>query len=720
MNLSIVSATEWRPGRNKPGGLLLSRQIRYCRQPRGLFYLLLLLIYALPVTAEQRSGEIHVPAKVDMSRTLRVLYHQENTVNDAIRNELRFINDFAEQEGLFIEQVKIAEEWQLVNALLSGKGDIIIGKNLTVAGGIRTRLIATLPLSIVDHQQVVSRTGTTLIRKIEDLFSHQVALKKSSPYWDLMSEYAKQHRTMDLIQIPEDLDTTSVLQLVANGRYDITFADSAFLDNYLPEHPELSAVFNLTDAQARTWLLREQDHDIRESINQYLNKYHFVMKSSGTYFGDLPEIQQRKRLRVITYPNAANYFMNNGRQSGFEYDLVRRFAKSHFMEVEIIVAESHAEMQSLLTEGKGDVIAASLPGKSISDPDIGLSRAYNYVAPVVVGRNTDDILLDARELAGRRITLANESPYKYLIERVKQKGIDVDTVLAPDEISIENTLLMVSLGMYDLTILGGHQLNKEYMDKFGVKPVLTLKEPEPQRWAVRADNTQLLTAINEFIDTNYKGRTYNILYTRYFGEKGILDNGSIQLAGISPYDEPVKKYADRYGFDWRLIIAQMFQESRFDPEAVSDAGARGLMQIMPPTAEFLKMDTEKDPLTNIHAGIKYLGILRDQFEQDLVLEEKTWFSLASYNAGFNRVKHARELAEQMGMDKNRWFGNVEKAMLILAKPYFIDGELKRKCKCGQTVAYVREIRSLYNNYIQITQSIKLAESKHRLIKKLDS
>ena len=107
---------------------------------------------------------------------------------------------------------------------------------------------------------------------------------------------------------------------------------------------------------------------------------------------------------------------------------------------------------------------------------------------------------------------------------------------------------------------------------------------------------------------------------------------------------------------------------------------------------------------------KYSSMVRDQVGQGLPVEDKTWFTLASYNAGFTRVKKARVLAEKMGLDSDRWFGNVEKAMLKLSKPYTQDGEVKRLCRCGQAVVYVQDIRSLYNNYVRLTEITQLARA----------
>ncbi|MEE9552274.1 MAG: transglycosylase SLT domain-containing protein, partial [Gammaproteobacteria bacterium] len=260
---------------------------------------------------------------------------------------------------------------------------------------------------------------------------------------------------------------------------------------------------------------------------------------------------------------------------------------------------------------------------------------------------------------------------------------------------------------------GSHQLKAEFADQFGIKAHFSLSEPEPHAWAVRTEDTRLLAAVNKFVKNNYRGKVYNVLHERYF-EKPIGNNGSsllAQLDRLSPYDEIVRKYAEQYSFDWRLIVAQMYQESQFDPKALSYAGAEGLMQILPTTGEDLGTSDLYNPKSSIKAGVRYLGMLRDRFEDDLLLEDRIWLSLAAYNAGYSRVTRARYLTEEMGLDKNRWFGNVEKAMLVLARPFKMEGKINRHCRCGQTVIYVRKIRTLYNNYVRLTQATQLASNE---------
>jgi membrane-bound lytic murein transglycosylase F len=123
------------------------------------------------------------------------------------------------------------------------------------------------------------------------------------------------------------------------------------------------------------------------------------------------------------------------------------------------------------------------------------------------------------------------------------------------------------------------------------------------------------------------------------------------------------------------------------------------MQVLPATANEMGFSDVTSPEQGIHAGVQYMDWLRQRFaENDLTIQDRTWFSLASYNAGLARVQRARRLAVELGLDPNRWFGNVEIAIRKISG-----------CNCGQTVAYVSDIRNLYDAYVQMINSIRVAE-----------
>jgi membrane-bound lytic murein transglycosylase F len=170
---------------------------------------------------------------------------------------------------------------------------------------------------------------------------------------------------------------------------------------------------------------------------------------------------------------------------------------------------------------------------------------------------------------------------------------------------------------------------------------------------------------------------------------------------LTPYDALLKRHSARYNLDWRLMAALAYQESRFDPSARSWAGARGLFQLMPVTGRELGFDDLEDPNQGIPAGIQYLARLIDQFEPTLPFRQRVRFALAAYNAGYGHVVDARRIAAELGLDPNRWFQNVERAMLLLENPKYYRRARHGFCRGQQPVKYVSEIQSRYDTYVKL-------------------
>ncbi len=174
---------------------------------------------------------------------------------------------------------------------------------------------------------------------------------------------------------------------------------------------------------------------------------------------------------------------------------------------------------------------------------------------------------------------------------------------------------------------------------------------------------------------------------------------------ISRYDHLVKKYAKRYGFDCRLILAQIRHESEFNPHAVSPSGARGLMQIMPYTARSLGVKDLHDPRANIAAGVRYLRKQYDIFKKEKGAD-RLWFALASYHAGFGHIVDAQDISEHLVLRPDQW-GSIKVSLPKLTHQNksmhrAIWGVPRPKYGfyygAGKTIAYVENIKRTYAEY----------------------
>lgn len=262
---------------------------------------------------------------------------------------------------------------------------------------------------------------------------------------------------------------------------------------------------------------------------------------------------------------------------------------------------------------------------------------------------------------------------------------------------------MVASRDVDLTAADEHIYQLEATWQEGIAAVVTYGDEREYGWMLRQSNPELIAKVNEFMAEFVGSKAFNTLWKHHFVEPKLSGHYALQriqpgAKEISPYDQSIRKWSAEYGLDWRLVASQMFQESRFKASARSWVGAQGLMQIMPRTGRDLGLRNPLDPDQNIEAGTRYLAELVDRWHRKLPIEEATWFGLASYNAGMGHVMDAQVLAKQQGLDPDKWFGNVEVAIEMLADPQYYRKARYGYVRGGEPKHYVDIIRKQYNGY----------------------
>lgn len=408
---------------------------------------------------------------------------------------------------------------------------------------------------------------------------------------------------------------------------------------------------------------------------------------------------------MITRNSPETYFLWRGELMGFEYELMREFAKRQGLRLEVIVAENYQQMKTLLEQGQGDVISAGLSRIEDRRSELKFSFRYKRVSELLVAHKDSTSIGSLEDLNGRTLFVRKTSSFWNTAQELnKQYGVKV--IAADEDLPTELLIAQVADKAIDLTIADSNLFSIEKRFRDNIVTPLTLKENVPYAYAVRDNNPQLLNALNAFIKKEYRGTFYNVIKGKYFASETRLkryrQDRITTDSELSPYDQRVKNIARKYQFDWRLVTAQMFQESRFNPKARSNAGAQGLMQLLPRTANEMGYFDLLDPEQSIAAGIEYLDWTRARFENDIPLDERLLFALASYNAGFGHVRDAQKLAKKMNLRSDKWFGNVEKAMLLLQQPKYYKNARFGYCRGSEPVNYVREIQQRYISYVEIT------------------
>lgn len=409
-----------------------------------------------------------------------------------------------------------------------------------------------------------------------------------------------------------------------------------------------------------------------------------VRRVAAEYRGDLGGIRQRGVLRVLVSLDRTGFFVADGQLRGFEFEMFRELEKhlasqraADELPLEFVyVPLPFDELLDALLQGQGDVAAAELTVTPDRLSRVAFSEPYRRgVRQVLVAHESAPRPNDWADLAGRRlVTVAGTSHAELAAARSRElaaRGLDpIRTVEAPPGVSSEDLLDLVAEGTLAYALADDFvaQLWAQAHPALVVVPEVASEQGLDLAWAVRPDNPQLRALLDEWAQENRKGTLLgNILSKRYFASANWLRHplADIEHGRLAPLLPALKRYSKEYGFDWRLMAAQAYQESRLDPDAVSDAGAVGLMQLLPATAADMGFTDLRDPDTNLHAGIRYMAWIRDQIfsKKGPAPAAAADLTLAAYNAGPARVKRWREEAPARGLDPDRWFGQVEQLAL---------------------------------------------------------
>ena len=224
-------------------------------------------------------------------------------------------------------------------------------------------------------------------------------------------------------------------------------------------------------------------------------------------------------------------------------------------------------------------------------------------------------------------------------------------------------------------------------------------------WLVDPEKVELQKALKKWYKPQYAGQVreqeQRLLATPTVQRRVYAPMLNRQGGIISHYDPYFQRYAPRIRWDWRLLAAQCYQESCFDPQARSWAGAQGLMQIMPATADHLGLPRTEltHPERNIEAAVRYIAELQQSFSDVPVPSERIKFVLAAYNGGGFHIRDAMALARKHGRDPYHW-RNVETFVLGLQQPQYYNDPVVRNgyMRGSETVDYVRKIHDRWNSY----------------------
>ncbi|WP_237058195.1 transporter substrate-binding domain-containing protein [Microbulbifer sediminum] len=597
---------------------------------------------------------------VDSSRSAAL--HREATQQDVEIEQARLM---AHRLGLQLVVLEVPQFSDLIPMLNAGGGDLI-ANNLLVTDARRQKVDFSIPTAETDVV-LVSATGTEDINDQSRLSGKVVVVTAGTVFEEEAQEFTRQYPGVEL-QIRED-NYVDLLIEVADGDVDFTIVDRQALDLVLQFRDGLKANHVFPGRRELAWAIRKDSPELLQAINKQVQQIRMTRPGQRSV-GDLQAIRKRGVLRAVTRNHPGTYFMWKGQVLGFEFRLLENFAKSLDVRLDITVADTHEDFVRMLRNGDVDV-SASLLAVTRRRQASGMAFSRPYLqSPTGIAARAGEKLSGMQDLAGRTLCVRRASSQYQVAEELKKQvpGIEVQEV--PGELDIQEVIDKVVNNECDLTIADEISVRLEQVWRDDIAFALRLPREESRyAWMVRESNPRLLRAINEFFAEPSTDDRIPELFERYFNApKRTRDEiEELNRSGqLSPFDDIVRRYAEEFDFDWRLIVAQMYQESNFHPDVKSWVGARRLMQVIPSTGRRVGETGLFTPENSIRTGITYMRWLPDKFDdKGINLENQMWFPLAPYNAGSAHVDDAQDLARENGWDRRIWFDNVENAMLLL-------------------------------------------------------
>ncbi|MGD8440298.1 MAG: transporter substrate-binding domain-containing protein [Holophagae bacterium] len=554
---------------------------------------------------------------------------------------------------------------------------------------------STAPVEWVSEYLVVARDmpGLTL----DDLDGGKVYVQESL-LGPALESLLVDHG-LDIVALPEDLSLEEILQSVADGDVPLTVADSGILERE-PIAASLQLIGPLVERRPVVWAVRPANLQLRRAIDDFLfAEKVLTRRSRSRVCRDLPEIRVARVLRVVTRNSPTTCYVTRGGLVGFEYELAVAFAREQRLRLELSIPPPDVDPLDWLEQGFGDIAMLHEPLDPPRDGHFLVSTPYRRVDLVSVSARRQAGLWTFEDLAGVRV--AASGPVGRLISLLPLDP-SLDVVPVPDGFDAFGALKKVARGEVDVAVVDRDAARLELETASGLHTGPVVLPDVELVWVLNTSSPVLRDRVDAFLDRAARSGLVRQLASKNLSGRQVRLSPRlppIPDGDLTPYDEYLTWAARQFGLDWRLLASLMYEESRFDPDAVGPGGSSGLFQFMPFTWRELGVEDPHHPGEAIEAGARYLRSLMDKFA-DLDLPDRVAMAIASYNVGPRHVFDARRLAREMGLNPDRWLGNVETAMYLLDDPEVARRFPAGACRCRRGAAYTRRILRRYAAYAE--------------------
>jgi len=418
----------------------------------------------------------------------------------------------------------------------------------------------------------------------------------------------------------------------------------------------------------------------------------------GACIGEAPR-PPRRTLTVVTRNSPTTYYEDrDGRLAGLEFDLVTEFAAEQELEVEFLVLGGIGEILQAVADGRADIAAAGLTKTAARSEAFLTGPEYQEIEEQVVCHPRSRVR-DFDDLVGKRIRIIADSSYDETLSTLKldRPGLEWTTT---DEASTEQLLQLVAERKIDCTVADSNIVTLDRRLLPEVRSPFSLGDKQYLAWFVSDTGKDLIEPLETWFEAIRGSGRLQVLLERYYWHARDFDyyDTSVFFRRVEyrlpAYEQMFLEAEARSDLDWRLLAAVAYQESHWDPEAVSMTGVRGLMMLTEETAGEVGVD-RTDPFESIIGGAEYLSELIRRIPTFIPEPDRTYLALAAYNVGYSHLEDARKLGVEIGEDPNTWTG-VRRVLPLLSQPKYYGTLRHGYARGNEPVIFVENIRNYHD------------------------
>jgi len=415
----------------------------------------------------------------------------------------------------------------------------------------------------------------------------------------------------------------------------------------------------------------------------------------------LGQVIKSGELVVVTRNSPTTYYEGTAGPTGFEYELARRFADSLGVKLKIITPDNLNEIFDMLDNNQAHFAAAGLTITEARKQRVRFSASYQEITEQLIYNNQNIAPASIEELNTGTLEVVAGSSHVESLQKLRQKHPDLEWI-EHSNMESEQLLQLVADQVIDYTIADSNEvaLNQRFM--LDLRIAFDVSKPQKLAWAFpKTKDTSLYDKAMTFFWRSMNNGEITQLIEKNYGHISKFDYVGNRIyirhiaTRLSKYQQLYEEAAEKYDIDWRLLAAMGYQESHWNPRAVSPTGVRGIMMLTLETAAQLGIKNRLDPKSSIFGGAKYLAQIRRRLPKEIKEPDRTWFALASYNVGYYHVDDARILAEKQELNSKNWV-DLKKILPLLSQKKWYKKTRFGYARGLEPVRYVEAIRRYYD------------------------